>query len=45
MISFDDQFVRILNLIKDGTIDKMTIGNITAYKVKDIIRIDIKTGK
>lgn len=33
---------KVTSLIQDGIIDKATKDNATVYKVKDIIRIDIK---
>lgn len=33
---------KVISLIKDGSIDKATQGNVTVYRVKDVIRIDIK---
>lgn len=41
MESFEG-IINLINLIKDDVIDKATLGNITAYKVKNIVRIDIK---
>lgn len=37
-----EKILRLVDLIFIGTIDKATLGNVTAYRVKNIIRIDIK---
>lgn len=33
---------KAIEAIKEGVADKLTKGNITVYRVKNIIRIDIK---
>lgn len=37
-----EKILKLVDLIIDRTIDKATQGNVTAYRVKNIIRIDIK---
>lgn len=37
-----EKLLELFNLIKDGTLDKATVGEATMYRVKDIVRIDIK---
>lgn len=37
-----DAIFNLVQLIRAGTLDKVTLGNITMYKVKNIVRIDIK---
>lgn len=37
-----EKILKLVDLIANGTIDKATQGNVTAYRVKNIIRIDIK---
>ena len=37
-----EKILKLVDLIIDGTIDKATLENVTAYRVKNIIRIDIK---
>lgn len=34
-----------IKTIQDGIADKLTKDNVTIYRVKNIIRIDINTGK
>ena len=37
-----EKILKLVDLIIDGTIDKAVQENVTAYRVKNIIRIDIK---
>lgn len=37
-----EKILKLVEIISNGTIDKSTLGNVTAYRVKNIIRIDIK---
>lgn len=37
-----EKILKLVDLMIDRSIDKATQGNVTAYRVKNIIRIDIK---
>lgn len=37
-----EKILKLVEIISNGTIDKATQGNVTAYRVKNIVRIDIK---
>ena len=37
-----ENILKLVDLISNGTIDKATQGNVTAYRVKNIVRIDVK---
>ena len=34
--------VKAIDIIKSGMVDKLTKDNVTAYRVKNIVRIDVK---